>query len=160
MGKALTRVPFRRLIWAIPPAYVLHVIEEAAGGFPNWATHVLGGTIDGPIFALSNIAFMAIVLGLTAWASVTEAAFAVFCLMAWSAGHLFWDFFFHLITTVSMHAYSPGLVTAGVLYMPIFILTAMAAVRQKVMTPMALAGAIAFGAVLLGFVLSIGRYVG
>jgi hypothetical protein len=160
MGQSVADIPFRHLIWAIPPAYVLHVVEEAAGGFPDWASRLLGGTIDGPLFALSNIAFMAIVLGLTAWASVTEAAFAVFCLMAWSAGHLLWDFVFHVATTVGMHAYSPGLITSAVLYLPIFLLVATAAIRQKVMAAPALAGAIAFGAVLLGMVLNIGRYAG
>jgi hypothetical protein len=160
MRRSLLSVPFRRLIWAIPLVYGLHVVEEAAGGFPGWATRVLGGSIDRPLFALANVAFMAIALGLTAWAWVSEAAFAVFCLMAWSAGHLFWDFFFHLGTTVSMHAYSPGLITAGLLYMPIFLWVAAAGIQQKVMAPLALAGAMACGAVLIGFVLSLGRYAG
>jgi hypothetical protein len=159
MGRSLADIPFRQLIWVIPPAYVLHVVEEAAGGFPDWASHLLSGNVDRSLFALSNIAFMAIVLGLTAWASVAETGFAVFCLMAWSAGHLLWDFVFHVATTLGMHAYSPGLITATVLYLPIFVIVATAAIRQRVMRPLAVVGAIAFGGVLLGFVIGVGRYV-
>ena len=34
---------FRRLIWLMPAAFALHILEEYAGGFPSWVTNVLGG---------------------------------------------------------------------------------------------------------------------
>ena len=56
--------PFRRLIWIMPAAFALHIVEEYRGGFPAWVTHVLGGSFNDLAFAFNNAAFLAIMVGL------------------------------------------------------------------------------------------------
>jgi hypothetical protein len=157
--RAVISLPFRRLVWAIPVAYLLHLAEETAGGFPGWASHALGGGIDGTVFALSNVCFMAIVLGLTAWASLTMARPAVLLLVVWTSGHLFWDCLFHVVMTVALRRYSPGLITGCLLYFPLSLALGAVILDQKVMTLRVFLAANAAGVALMLFILVCGRII-
>ena len=104
--------PLRRLIWIMPAAFVLHIVEEYRGGFPAWVTHVLGGSFNDIAFAFNNAAFLAIMVGLVVWASKSESRLAAFLLITWSSGNIFWDALFHVLTTAWFNRYSPGLIAA------------------------------------------------
>ena len=99
--------PFRWLIWIMPAAFMLHIVEEYRGGFPVWVTNVLGGSFNDLAFAFNNAAFLAIMVGLIVWVSKSNSRIAVFLLIAWSSGNIFWDALFHVLTTEGSTAILP-----------------------------------------------------
>jgi hypothetical protein len=150
-------IPFRRLVWAVPAVYALHVVEQAAGGFAGWFSGAFGGSMDATTFALATMGVIAVALGLTAWASLTMAIPLVVLLVIWSGAHLFWDPLFHLGVTVAQHRYSPGLASACLLCFPLSVSLGVAAVRQGVLSLRVLLTANLAGAVLMLLLLEVGR---
>ena len=151
-------VSFYRLIWLMPAAFALHICEEWFGGFAYWVTHVAGGEMSPSAFLVNNAAFMAILLGLTAAAAFTRKPLAVFLLLFWASANLFWDFLFHVATVPIFDRYSPGLVTATLLYFPISYAVARAALAECVLPRAAFATACGLGAGLMLFVIWAGLY--
>ena len=151
-------LPFRRLIWLMPAAFALHIVEEFAGGFPSWVTHVVGGSFNNSAFIANNAAFMAIMLVLTAWTVRSASHLAAGLLIFWSSANLFWDGLFHIIATAVYDRYSPGLITSALLYIPISLLVSTAALRDQALSVRALLAAVGLGATLLCFVIWYGLF--
>ncbi|KQY93775.1 hypothetical protein ASD21_09265 [Caulobacter sp. Root1455] len=149
---------FHRLIWLMPAAYALHIVEEHRGGFAAWVTHVVGGEMNDLAFALNNAAFMAILLALVVWTAVSKSRLATFLLIVWSSGNLFWDALFHVVLTQALDRYSPGLVTAALLYVPISLVVAQLALGERLLTPRPFLAATALGAGLMGLVIWYGLF--
>lgn len=140
---------FRQIVWLMPAAFAVHIAEEFAGGFPAWVGFVVGSPMPLPVFLLNNAVFMLVLVGLTAWATVRPGRLPAFLLLAWASGNLFWNFVFHLMTTVLFDRYSPGLVTAVLLYFPLSAAVARAALREGVLATGQFLGAVAIGAALM-----------
>lgn len=149
---------FHRLIWLMPAAFAPHIVEEYGTGFPTWVEQTLGGNMTGGAFLLNNAVFMLILLGLTAWAWWRPSPASAFALLSWSSGNLFWNFVFHLVTTALYGRYSPGLVTAVLLYVPVEAAVAWAALNERVLPRAAFAGAVAIGGALMLLVIWVGLY--
>jgi Protein of unknown function with HXXEE motif len=150
--------PFRRLIWIMPAAFALHIVEEYRGGFPAWVTHVLGGSFNDLAFAFNNAAFLAIMVGLAAWVSKSDSRLAAFLLIAWSSGNIFWDGLFHVLTTAWFNRYSPGLITSSVLYLPISLVIGTATLQSRVLSAKAFLGALLAGLCILLLVIWYGLF--
>ncbi|SMF72399.1 Protein of unknown function with HXXEE motif-containing protein [Tistlia consotensis] len=144
---------FRRLVWLMPACYLPHIVEEFASGFPHWVVATLGGAMTERGFLVNNAGFMALLLGLTAWASFRPSRLSAFLLLSWASGNLFWNFVFHLSTTALYDSWSPGLATAVLLYYPVSLLVGRVALREGVLRPGSFAAAVAIGAGLMLFVL-------
>ncbi|MBU6472692.1 MAG: HXXEE domain-containing protein [Alphaproteobacteria bacterium] len=151
-------VSFYRLIWLMPAAFALHICEEWFGGFANWVTHVVGGEMSPSTFLVNNAGFMAVLVALTTLAGATRKGWAVFLLMFWASANLFWDFLFHVFTVPLFDRYSPGLLTATLLYFPSSYLVARAALAERVLPPALFTLACGLGAALMGFVIWAGLY--
>jgi len=149
---------FRRIIWLLPAAYVLHIVEEYVGGFPVWVTQVVGGSFNNVAFALNNAVFVAIMLVLSTWTSRSMSRRAAFVLIAWASGNVFWDGLFHIVTTAVYDRYSPGEITSSVLYVPISLAVACFALRSRVLTLKAFLDAVAVGGALFAFVVWYGLF--
>ncbi|WP_207480112.1 HXXEE domain-containing protein [Arenibaculum pallidiluteum] len=147
---------FHRLVWLMPAAFAIHIVEEYTTGFPGWVSQTLGGSMTGSAFLANNALFMAILLSLTAWASLRPSVPATFALLCWASGNLFWNFVFHVVTTVPYARYSPGLVTAAILYLPVSVLVARSALGEAVISRGGFAGAVSIGAMLMLLVMWIG----
>lgn len=153
------RLPqFRRMIWAMPAAFALHIGEEFIGGFARWVTETVGGSMDTIAFLANNAAFMAVLVGLTAWTARRPDGWAAFLLIIWASANLFWDFLFHLVTTAAFDRYSPGLFTASLLYYPLSVVIGWLAVRENILSRAGFAAAVSFGAALMGFVIWYGLF--
>jgi hypothetical protein len=148
-----SRPAFRRLVWLMPACYLPHIAEELASGFPHWVVATLGGAMTERGFLANNAAFMALLLGLTVWASLRPSRLSAFLLLSWASGNLFWNFVFHLTTTALYDRWSPGLATAVLLYYPVSLLIGRSALREGVLGPGSLAAAAAIGAGLMLFVI-------
>jgi hypothetical protein len=149
---------FERFVWLFPAVYALHIVEEYGTGFPAWMTRHMHASMDNPGFLMNNALFMAILLATTAWASVSRSRLSAFVFLSWASGNLFWNFIFHLVTTLQADSYSPGLVTASLLYYPVSIWGGVVAVRQERLTVSGVLGAFAIGAALMMFVVWAGLW--
>jgi len=142
----------------MPAAFTLHIVEEYRGGFPDWVTNVVGGSFNNLAFAFNNAAFLAIMVGLAAWASKSDSRLAAFLLIAWSSGNIFWDALFHVLTTAWFNRYSPGLITSSVLYLPISVVIGTATLQSRALSAKAFLGALVSGLGLLVFVIWYGLF--
>jgi len=149
---------FERFVWLFPAVYALHIVEEYGTGFPAWMTRHMHASMDNPGFLLNNALFMAILLATTAWASLSRSRLSAFVFLSWASGNLFWNFIFHLVTTLQADSYSPGLVTASLLYYPVSLWGGALAVRQERLTVFGVLGAFAIGAALMMFVIWAGLW--
>jgi hypothetical protein len=104
------------LLWLLPLAYALHILEEWFGGFPEWIALIAGSPLPrGSFIATNTIAMAAMVAAILA-ATTREAS-------GWmgiaAASVLFVNAFAHLFGSIATRAYSPGLITGIVVYLPI-----------------------------------------
>ncbi|KKC25451.1 HXXEE domain-containing protein [Sphingomonas sp. SRS2] len=151
-------ISFYRLIWALPIAFALHIVEELLCGYPAWATAITGHAMELPTFLGSNIAFVIIMALLTGWAAKTRSIGAIFWMLAWAAGNLFWNFVYHFVCVLVYDQGSPGLATATLIYFPLSLAVWQAALAERIVRPAALAGAIAIGGAFMGAVTAFGIY--
>lgn len=149
---------FERFIWTMPAVYALHIAEEYGAGFPAWMTEHMHANMDKPMFWLNNSVFMLILVSLAVWASRSGRPLPAFLFLSWASGHLFWNFIFHVVTTVHADSYSPGLVSASLLYHPVSVWAGVLAVRQGRLRLPAVLGAFTFGAGLMLFVIWAGLW--
>lgn len=149
---------FERFLWAMPAAYALHIWEEYGTGFPGWMNQHMHASMTNPAFLLNNALFMVILLSLSTWASLSTSRLSAFLFLSWASGNLFWNFIFHLATTVIADSYSPGLVTASLLYYPISIWVGVLAVRSGRLSIPRVVGAFAIGAGIMMFVIWAGLW--
>jgi len=115
------------LLWLFVPAYVAHVAEEWLGGFPQWIAMVAGRPLPASAFFIVNgIALLLAVAGIRAairsdrygWIAVAVATIALVNTLAHAGG------------AALTGTYSPGLISAVVLYVPLGALAIIRAVDQ------------------------------
>ncbi len=149
---------FRKVIWLMPAAYFLHIVEEYLGGFPAWVTHDVHGRFDNAAFAANNVAFMAILVVLV-YANYRRQTLARSAtLVAFASANLFWDALFHLAMTPVLDRYSPGVATAMLLYYPICLVIGTVVIKEKVLTARQFALALLGGLGLFTFVVWYGLF--
>jgi Protein of unknown function with HXXEE motif len=104
------------LLWLFVPAYVVHVAEEWVGGFPKWIGTVAGRPLPAAaFFTINGIALVLVVAGTRAairaerfgWIAVAVATIMLLNTLAHAAG------------AALTGSYSPGLISAFVLYVPL-----------------------------------------
>jgi hypothetical protein len=104
------------LLWLFVPAYLAHVGEEWLGGFPEWIATVVGRSLPAATFFVVNgVALVLLIAGLRAairtekygWIAVAVATVALVNTLAHAGG------------AALTGSYSPGLITAVVLYVPL-----------------------------------------
>jgi len=110
--------PTGRWVWLFPLAYGLHIAEEYAFHFPAYVASVSGRHISNSQFLFLNAVFWLLVVAATvvvivrpsqAWLVITLAA-----VLGINAA-------VHLLGSVVTATYSPGTVTAAVLYVPLVV---------------------------------------
>ncbi|HEV3486821.1 MAG TPA: HXXEE domain-containing protein [Vicinamibacterales bacterium] len=117
------------LLWLFPPAYLLHVAEELWGGpgFPQWLAMVAGQPLPYAAFAVINtIGMIVLIVGVRAaarheasgWIAVAIATVATV------------NALLHIGGSLLTGTYSPGLITAVVLYVPLGQLLLIRALHQ------------------------------
>jgi hypothetical protein len=149
---------FQRIIWLLPAAYFLHIIEEYVGGFPAWVTHDVHGSFNDAAFAVNNFAFMLILLTLVYANYRKSTPLRGVLLAVFASANLFWDSLFHLFMTPILDRYSPGLVTSMLLYYPICIVVGTVIIKDRVLTPRQFVLALLGGLALFGFVVWYGLF--
>ncbi len=107
-----------QVILLAPVLFVAHVFEEAPG-FVEWFNSLVARGINQGVFLRVNVAAFVIMLALAfILNSMKRKGFAIVAL-AWLSFLMFANALFHIVGTI-VHGYSPGTVTAVVLYLPYF----------------------------------------
>lgn len=115
------------LLWLFVPAYLIHLAEEWFGGFPAWVALLVDRPVPETAFvAINAVALMLMIIGLRAatraeangWMAVAVATIVLV------------NTFLHFVGAVLTSSYSPGLISAVVLYVPLGSLTLMRALDQ------------------------------
>jgi len=101
-------------LWVAVAAYGLHIMEEFTFDWKNWANRVLKLPVDWPTFYVTNC--VVIVLGIAA----AEIGWRMPALsLAFPALMIINAVFFHIAPFVGKKKFSPGLITAVILFLPL-----------------------------------------
>jgi len=133
--------------WLALAAYGLHILEEFALDWRNWARDVLGLPVEWSDFHITNA--VVIVLGLVQahlsyLLPIVPLTFAALMLINAT--------FFHVLPMMAAHGrFSPGALTAVLLFYPVGIGMYRAAARQGLASPALVIGSVIAGAGLMLF---------
>jgi len=133
-------------LWVATAAYGLHILEEFMLDWKTWANKVLKMAVDWPMFYVVNA--LVIVLGVVA-AEVGWRLPAV--ALAFPALMLINAVFFHLLPFAATRKFSPGVISAGFLFLPIGAGLFYGAHRDGVLTVPTAVAAFALGAGLMAY---------
>jgi hypothetical protein len=131
--ESLRGLPFHHAVWLFPLATALHFLEEAPH-FADWAskyawrgyTHQLWRRIHG-LGMVFTTAFCAL-------ASIFPNCYVVFLLFALCLSESVLNSLFHLGATAFSGVYCPGLITALLVYPPLYWYLSQLAYREGLLT--------------------------
>lgn len=132
-------------IWLGTAAYAWHILEEYEFNWRDWARNALGLPVEWSDFYIANA--IVIALGICS-ANLANAAPGI--ALSFIALMLINAIFFHIAPFIKMRGrFSPGLITAVLLFLPIGALAYRAAFRSGALTTTNLLVSIALGAALM-----------
>lgn len=135
------------LAWLAFAAYGIHVLEEFTFDWRNWARAVLGLPVEWNTLYLTNALVM--VLGLVQAEVAPQLAIAP---LTFAALMLINASFFHVLPVVRGRGrFSPGVVTAVVLFYPLGLAEFVEACREGRLSAATCVSAIVAGAALMSF---------
>ena len=105
------------ILWLVPTAYFIHILEESPRFVP-WAQKYLGAPETFGQFVLGNVIFMAYVIIATSLAIFYTSEWTLIIGLS-AAAWIFSNFLIHAYFTLRTGIYSPGVVTAGAIYVPV-----------------------------------------
>lgn len=107
------------ILWLIPVAYFVHILEESPRFVP-WAIKYFGAPETFGQFIIGNVIFMAYVIVATSLAILYPNEWTLILGLS-AAAWIFSNFLIHAYYTLRTGIYSPGVVTAGAIYVPVSI---------------------------------------
>ncbi|WP_321504163.1 HXXEE domain-containing protein [uncultured Methanoregula sp.] len=107
------------ILWLVPIAYCIHIVEETPRFVP-WAKRYLSAPSTFAQFILGNVIFMGYVIISVFLATVYPSEWTLVLGLS-TAAWIFSNFTLHAFFTLSTGEYSPGVVTAGAVYVPVAV---------------------------------------
>jgi hypothetical protein len=133
-------------LWIATAAYGLHILEEFMFDWKSWANNVLKLPVDWPTFYVVNA--VAVVLGFVAAAvgwRLPALSLAFPALMIINA------VFFHILPLVVTRKFSPGVLSAVILFLPLGTWLFYGASSDGVLTAATAVIAVAVGAGMMAY---------
>jgi hypothetical protein len=115
----LAQVEPTKLILLSPVIFVLHVAEEAPG-FVEWFNSLVTPDITQQTFMTVNLVAFIITCSMAAAVATTKTREATCLALTWLSFLFFANAILHIAGNAVHRRYSPGLVTATLLYLPYF----------------------------------------
>jgi hypothetical protein len=131
------------ILWLVPIAYCIHIIEETPRFVP-WATRYLSAPTTFGQFILGNLIFMIYVIVSVFLATAYPGEWTLVLGLS-TAAWIFSNFLIHAFFTLSTGEYSPGVVTAGAVYVPVSVYIYSTALASGMLSSLDLAASIALG---------------
>jgi hypothetical protein len=133
---------FRQAVWLFPPAFILHVVEEWPR-FTRWAqTHASEQFTRRDYTAIHIAGIFASVLGATHRVAIPNPAVVLLFFTFLLAPSACFNTLFHAGASVLTRTYCPGVVTAVLIYLPLFILLIEHVYAERLLTTFALAASL------------------
>ena len=105
-----------RLGWLLPVTFAAHIGEEYLGGFPGWFSRVVGGRLTTErFFELAGLGWVAMAVAVAIAVTVRPARIVLVVL----ASMILTNAALHVGASLVTAGYSPGTVTAGLLWIPL-----------------------------------------
>lgn len=121
---------FRKAIWLFPVAFALHVAEEICC-FTAWAQKYASPDFTFDSYLKIHAAGIISAFLAAFFLSKYPKRFLVFLFFTFLfAPAVFWNVFFHAGATVYFGTYCPGVVTALVIYIPVFVVVTKTALKE------------------------------
>jgi hypothetical protein len=114
-----TQPPIRRVALLAPIIFALHVAEEALR-FVEWFNSLVPRGITQALFLSVNATALIITIILAGILWATSGRVVAIVMLAWFGFMMFANAIFHLVATIVHERYSPGVITATILYLPYF----------------------------------------
>jgi hypothetical protein len=131
-------------LWGVPVAFALHTAEELPA-FPAWSARHFGGRMTVRRFAGIHAVLVPLAFYITEHATRDRPGGWWLSAVATMNALFLSNVVFHVVTTVAFGEYSPGLVTATTVVLPINFATRARLARGGLVSPNALAGTTAIG---------------
>jgi hypothetical protein len=136
---------FGAVVWLLLGAYAIHVLEEFALNWRDWARSILRLPVEWPTFYVTNS--VVVVLGIVAGQlGGDQPLFG----LSFAALMLINATFFHVLPVIKFGGrFSPGLITAVLLFYPAAIWAYVTASHEGLLSTANLFGSFAIGATLM-----------
>jgi hypothetical protein len=133
-------------LWVATAAYGLHALEEFMLDWKTWANKVLKLPVDWPVFYVVNalVVVLGIIAAVIGW-RLPALSLAFPALMLINA------VFFHILPFIAKRKFSPGLISAVVLFLPIGSWLFYGGSRDGVLSTTTAITAVALGAGLMAY---------
>ncbi|MCI0707124.1 MAG: HXXEE domain-containing protein [Ignavibacteriae bacterium] len=138
--------PLVKFLLAAPVVFVLHVIEESPG-FVEWFNAHVNPDITEGVFWSVNAYGLVITLVVCAYEWYAASAVSLLAVMAWFSMLMLANGAFHILSAALDNAYTPGVITATVLYIPYYFVLMMKVAQAKRVSFSILAGAAIVGSI-------------
>jgi hypothetical protein len=119
----------RALAFAMPVVFAAHVAEEAPN-FVAWFNSLVSPGITQQSFLSVNAVGLAITIGVAIVLAISAGPGSVLLAIAWLGFLMLANAIVHIMATLVIQRYSPGVVTATLLYLPLFFLLLRSAARN------------------------------
>ncbi len=127
----LSNFTFRKVLWLVPIAFLIHLIEEIVFKFWEWESNYIGTDTTFDFFIMFNLILMVLYFVLIIlhhfWSNRPTALISLFGFL----GVQFHNAIYHLIVTIYYGIYSPGVVSGLVAYIPLNCVLILLAYREK-----------------------------
>jgi Protein of unknown function with HXXEE motif len=117
--KGWSRADPSRVVLLAPLVFGIHVLEEAPG-FVRWFNSLVQRGISWDLFLAVNLVGFLITLLVSGVAAAARSRISMLVAVGWLAFLMFANALLHLAGTAVHARYSPGVVTAVLLYLPYF----------------------------------------
>jgi len=107
------------LLMLAPVLFAAHIAEEAPG-YVRWFNGVVGHGLAEHGFLQANITPLVLTLLIAVAAAWMERLPVAYLMLAWLTHFMFANAIYHIVATIVLRGYSPGTVTAALLYVPYF----------------------------------------
>jgi hypothetical protein len=139
-------VTLRRLVLIAPVIFILHVLEEAPG-FVAWFNSLVPRGITQSLFLTVNAVALVITVLTALLVSASPEPASGLVLAAWVGFLMLANGVLHVVGTIALARYSPGVVTGTFLYFPYGVLLLRRIVRDLEVRPAAVFASAALGAI-------------
>ncbi|HYK87558.1 MAG TPA: HXXEE domain-containing protein [Acidobacteriota bacterium] len=130
----LNRLTLRQAVWLFPIAYALHILEEAPQ-FPSWAQRYASQAFTPRDFLTINSVGIALAVLYALLISRYPRKWSVILFFSLGlAPGMFFNILFHVGATAAYGVYCPGLITALVIYPPVFVFLSRLAYQEHFLT--------------------------
>ena len=148
-----------QILWAIPVAYAIHIAEEAPR-FVNWTKSYPKWFPDFTTrrFIFGNSVWMTYVIVSVVLAIYHPATWTLILGLS-TASWIFSNSWLHIVTTLRSGTYSPGVITASMIYVPLPIYVYATVFNSGLLTPTVLAWSIIIGFAIMYLPMLLGRLV-